>query len=447
MTTIHERFASLQDQVDAWRDDLDIPGCTFGISLAGQRCTAGSGITSVDNPLPVTDQTIFQIGSITKTFTATALMMLAEQGRLSLNDRVQRWLPDFRVSDRDASERVTIEQTLTHLAGWAGDIFTDTGLGDDAMRRYVEGMKDYEQLAPSGTIVSYNNAAFCVAGRVIEVVAGQSYESAIRDMIFTPLGMESGAFFPHEAMLRRFAVGHQVSDSGVKVLSPWAIPRGMNAAGGISCHIHDLLRYAEFHLGGGEGLLESKALSCMRRARAPINAYLGEIGLAWIMNRYSGKRVIWHTGGTNGQNAVLSIAPDMGFALGMMTNGSGGGKLHDRFNRAALRAFCGIEIPEAKPIASTAEDLAPYVGVYRGAMREIELKLDGGELYAVIKMGSDLPSDREEPEPTPETVARCGEDHLLMLDGGHEGTRADVIRDADGEIQYLRFGSRLNRRV
>ena len=442
-----ERFASLKDRVEDWRDELHVPGCVFGVSVDGERFTGGRGITSVDNPLSVTDATTFQIGSITKTFTATALMMLAEQGKLNLKDRVRRYLPEFRVRDSDASEQVTIEQTLTHLAGWAGDVFTDTGMGDEALGRYVEGMEFYAQLAPVGTVFSYNNAAFCVSGRIIEVVAGQRYEDVIRDMILQPLGMESATFFPHEAMLRRFAVGHLVLEGEARVLSPWAIPRGMNPAGGISCHIHDLLRYAEFHLGDGDGLLKAKSLSDMRRERARINAYMGAVGLSWIMNSHGGKRVIWHTGGTNGQNAVLSLAPDLGFALGMMTNGSGGGRLHDRFNKAALREFCGIAIPEPAPIASTVDELAPYVGVYRGIMREIELWLDGGELLAEIREIGDFPTDRELSAPEPATVARCGEDQILVVAGEHEGMRGDFIRDDAGEIQYLRFGSRINRRV
>ena len=74
------------------------------------------------------------------------------------------------------------------------------------------GMAEFEQLAPLGTVFSYNNAAFCVAGRVIEVLTGETFEDAIRDLIFEPLGMERSFFFPHQAMMHRFAVGHQMGD-------------------------------------------------------------------------------------------------------------------------------------------------------------------------------------------------------------------------------------------
>ena len=447
MTANRERFIALKDQAEQWRDELGVPGITFGISVAGERFTAGCGTTSVDNPLPVTAETIFQIGSITKTVTATALTLLQQRGELSLGDRVRKWLPDFRVKDERAASRVTVMQLLTHVAGWSGDVFTDTGSNDDACQLYVDGMAQFSQLAPTGTVFSYNNAAFAVAGRVIEVVTGQTFERAIQDLIFEPLGMRGSYFFERDVMLRRFAVGHLVKAGQASCLSPWAIPRGMNAAGGISCHIGDLLRYAEFHLGDGEGLLTGKSLSSMRRARVPINDYLGEVGLSWIMNRYAGKRVIGHTGGTNGQNAVLSLAPDSGVALGMMTNGSSGSKIHDRFNRAALQRFCGIDIPQPSPIASTVDELRQYEGVYKGTMREITLRLHGADLLADIRILSDLPSDRPPPEVAPATVARCGDDQLLVMDGEYEGARADFIRDANGEIQYLRFGSRINRRL
>ena len=290
--------------------------------------------------MPVTDETLFQIGSITKTVTATAMMRLVEQGKLELKATVREYLPDFRVRDVDASARVTVWHLLTHLSGWTGDVFTDKGNNDDAAEKYVNSMAEFEQLAPLGTVFSYNNAAFCVAGRVIEVLTGETFEDAIRDLIFEPLGMERSFFFPHQAMMHRFAVGHQMEDvdGEPRVLSPWAIPRGMNAAGGISCHIQDLLRYGRYHLGDGPPLLRSDSLKQMHRPQVGINNYMGSVGLSWILNTIHGSRLLGHGGGTNGQNAILSVAPEHDLALGMMTNGDLGGKLNDRFQQDCLCA-------------------------------------------------------------------------------------------------------------
>ena len=436
-------FSEITERVESWREELDLPGATFGVYAAGEISSGGVGVTHAQNPLPVTDETLFQIGSITKTVTATAMMRLVERGKLDLRAPVRAYLPEFRVSDEEASRAATPWHLLTHLAGWAGDVFSDTGIGDDAAAKYVAGMAEFEQLAPLGRHFSYNNSGFCVAGRIIEVLTGDSYEKAIRDLVLEPLGMTRSFFFPHEAMLHRFAVGHQMVDGAAEVLSPWAIPRGMNAAGGISCHILDLLRYGAFHLGDGAPLLQRESLAEMHKPQARSLPHMGYCGLAWMISGAGGERRLWHTGGTNGQNALLTLVPEAGLALGMMTNGDRGPALHDRFNRAVLREFCGIELPEPQVIASSPEELAQFVGFYRGIMREIELRMENDALVALIRATGAWPADDATSEQSA-VAARCGDDQLMILDGDHKNTRADFIRDDKGEIRYLRFGSRIH---
>ena len=444
MTTDNQaKFERIAEQVECWREELGVPGATFGLRVSGETYTGGVGVTHAEHPLPVTDETIFQIGSITKTVTATAMMRLVEQGALDLHAPVQDYLPGFRVCDEDVSRRVTVWHLLTHMAGWTGDVFTDTGDNDDAAEKYVDGMADFEQLAPLGRHFSYNNAGFSVAGRIIEALTGATCESAIHELIFEPLGMERSFFFPRQVMLHRFAVGHQ---AGGRVLSPWAIPRGMNAAGGISCHIQDLLRYGACHLGDGSPLLRPESLAEMHKRQARSLPYMGWCGLAWMISGSGGEARLWHTGGTNGQNAVLTLVPKDDLALGMMTNGDKGGALHDRFNKAVLREFCGIVLPEAQAIDSSVEALELYVGRYQGTMRAIELRMDEGRLLADIRFRGGLPSDRALADIPSAELARCGPDQLFVLEGAFEGTRADFLRDAAGEIRYLRFGSRLNPR-
>ncbi len=356
---------------------------------------------------------------------------------------MRAYLPNFRVRDESVAEQVTVRHLLTHVAGWTGDVFTNTGNNDDAAAKYVESMAEFAQLAPLGTIFSYNNAAFAVAGRIIEVLTDMSYEQAVQQMIFEPLGMERSFFFPHEVMLHRFAVGHQTGGGEGKVLSPWAIPRGMNAAGGISCHIQDLLRYGAYHLGDGSPLLRPESLEEMHKRQTPSLPYMGWCGLAWMISGGDGETRLWHTGGTIGQESVLTIVPQQQLALGMMTNGDKGTALHDRFNKAVLSEFCGIELPEPRAIASSPEALAQFVGVYRGMMREIELRMENDALVALIRATGAWPADDATSEQSA-AAARCGDDQLLILDGVHKGTRADFLRGEAGDIRYLRFGSRLN---
>lgn len=447
MTDHQAKFEQIVEQVADWRAELNVPGVTYGFYIGGEIYSGGCGVTSVEHPLPVTDETIFQIGSITKTVTATLIMRLAGQGALGLDARVREYLPGFRVGDESVAERVTLRHLLTHRAGWTGDVFTDTGNNDDALAEYVARMADFEQLAPLGAFFSYNNAAFAVAGRVIEALTGMSYERAVHELIFEPLGLERSYFFPHEVMLHRFAVGHQAGASGSRVLSPWAIPRGLNAGGGIACHIQDLLRYGAYHLGDGSPLMNADNFAEMHRPQALAPPAIGHCGLAWMISNYGGQAAHWHTGGTNGQDALLVVMPELGLALGSIANGDGGLDLNNRFRNAVLKAFADIEIPAPQPLESTAAELAEYVGKYRGTMRAIELKLQEGRLFADIRFRGGLPSDRELPPMPLAELARCGRDEMLVLDGFFKGTRVDCLRDEAGAIRYLRFGSRLNPRL
>ena len=154
-----ENWKRLSELVAGVMDRKGIPGVAVGILHGGETATAGFGVTSVDHPLPVTDETLFQIGSITKTFTATAIMRLVESGELDMDATVRTYLPDFKMSDETAASQVTVRHLLTHVSGWAGDYFDDTGSGDDALAKYVANMADLEQLAPLGAVWSYNNLA------------------------------------------------------------------------------------------------------------------------------------------------------------------------------------------------------------------------------------------------------------------------------------------------
>ena len=251
---IEQLERTLNEVVDEAMRRLHVPGVAVGILRSdGVEETTGFGVTSIENPLPVDADTLFQIGSISKTFTATAVMRLVEAGRLDLESPVRRYLPELRLLDSAATETVTLRHLLTHTAGFIGDDFTDTGQGDDAVARYVGHMSELPQVTPPGELFSYCNAGFVLAGRVIEVATGQTYEQAIHRLVLEPLEMQHTTFEPQLVMLRRFVVGHISpfdEDHGeVRIARPWALARAANPAGGLSSSIRDLLRYARFHLG------------------------------------------------------------------------------------------------------------------------------------------------------------------------------------------------------
>ena len=200
-------FEDVYAAVEAAVEETATPGTAIGLVHDGEEHAAGIGVTSVENPLEVTPETLFQIGSITKTVTGTVAMILVERGELDIDAPVRRYLPKLALADDDVAARVTMRHLLTHTAGWVGDYFADHGAGDDALERMLGDLPRLPQLTPLGEVWSYNNAGFYIAGRVLEVVGGAPYELLVQRLLFEPLGLEHSLFFTEDVMTRRFAVG------------------------------------------------------------------------------------------------------------------------------------------------------------------------------------------------------------------------------------------------
>ncbi|MCW3055058.1 MAG: penicillin-binding protein beta-lactamase class, partial [Chthonomonadales bacterium] len=263
------KYRELCAQVARDMERLHVPGAVVGVLFEGKEQIRGFGVTSVDHPLPVDATTLFQIGSITKTFVGTLIMRLVEQGKVALDTPLRTYLPDLRLSDEAVEERVTLRHLLTHTGGWVGDYFDDCGFSDDALAQIVARVADLPQLTPLGEVWSYNNAGFYLAGRVIEVVTGKPFETAMQELVLDPLGMQESFFFARDVITKRFAVGHIVKDERPEVAVPWSIGRAAHPAGGLVCTTGDLFRYARFHSGHGTAedgtrLLTPESLALMR---------------------------------------------------------------------------------------------------------------------------------------------------------------------------------------
>lgn len=432
--------------------DTQVPGVAFGVFHAGEVQAAGLGVTNVDHPLPVTDTTLFQIGSITKTFTGTLAMRLVEEGKLDLDAPVRRYVQDFGVMDADAAAQVTIRQLMTHLAGWQGDFFLDTGSGDDALAKYVAAMTDLPQNTPPGQHWSYNNAGFTLLGYVIEQVTGRSYEEALKALVLEPLGMEHAFLEPAEVMTHRFVVGHHLTPEGAGVLRPWQLSRSTRPAGGLVTHVPDLLRYARFHLGEAtvaqSPVITPESIAAMQAAQ--VTVYGDEAwGLTWGLNQVDGVQTVAHGGGTYGQITQLVLVPSRGFAVTVLTNADTGGQVTRAVVEQALALFLGIQTPHPQAQELPAAELAQYAGRYASNMSEIELGVLAGRLIVQVVPKGGFPTidTPPPPAPPPATLGVIAPDRLMVLDGETAEAKLDVIRRGDGAIGWLRAGGRLLRRL
>jgi CubicO group peptidase (beta-lactamase class C family) len=433
VTVFGDVCAAIQEQMA----ETATPGVAVAILQEGEEHAAGFGVTSTENPLEVTPDTLFQIGSITKTFTGTVAMVLVERGELDLDAPLRTYLPELELADATVAERVTTRHLLTHTGGWEGDYFDDFGAGDDALARMIDALVSVPQLTPLGEIWSYNNAGFYLAGRVIEVVAQTTYEQAVQELLLDPLEMKNTFFFPEDVMTRRFAVGHHRSDEGPPpVARPWPIGRAHHAAGALASSVRELVRWGRFHMSDGGGVLARATLDEMQRSQLHVGSIFDEIGITWAIANRNGRRVLSHGGGTNGQIAFFGFLPDEGSVLAVLTNHQRGSEVV----KAATTVF-GVGPPDRAAIDVDPDE---FLGVYTSALFDVELLRDddGLQLVQTPKGGFPRKDSPPMPAPPPAPVAFYSEDRLFVPEGPFQGTEAEFLRDPDGRIAWFRFGGR-----
>lgn len=424
---------------------LRVPGVALAVLHQGETRTAAFGVTNIAHPLPVTPDTLFQIGSITKTFVGTAAMRLVEAGRLDLDKPVRTYLPELRLQDATATAQVTMRHLLTHTGGWLGDYFDDFGWGDDALARYVAAMAKLPQLTPVGSLFHYNNAGFNLAGRVIEAITGQAFEAAMGELVFAPLGLEMTCFYPWDAMLYRFVVGHTSPyDAGepVSVARPWPIGRSSHPAGGIISSVNELMRYAQFHLTA-EGVIREMQTPLVQTTLAG-----DERGLSWMIRPVGEARIIGHGGATKGQQATLQLCPAAGFAIAVLTNSDRGSELHGSVTTTAFKAYLGAVAKEPTYITLPPDALAEYAGRYAAPLNDLTLSVEDGalKLQLIPKGGFPKPDSPPGPTPPPAHLAFASRNLAYVADGPGKGSTVEFLRDDAGRILWLRMGGRMHRR-
>src|SRR5690348_1153933 len=349
------RFDALASLAEAKMKEYGVPGVALGIVQDGVVSIRGLGVTNVEDPLPVTAHTVFPIASISKTFAATAMMRLVEQGKVDLHAPVRTYLPDFRVRDEAVSRDVTVWHLLTHLGGWEGQV-SGPDRGSETLKDFVGSITDLMQVAPPGAAWSYNNAGFSIAGRVIESATGTSINRAIRDLVFTPLGLEHAGTTAGDFIVNRFAAGHGNRADGTAFLQRPFSPSVSVTAGGVGLCITDLLNYAKFHLGDGTApngarLLSRASLEMMRTPQLHKQSTDDDIGIAWHLRNVGGLRVAAHGGTLSGHILLLELVPEKNFAIGILTNAINGWRLIQDVEREVLKQYHGATFPKNYAIA------------------------------------------------------------------------------------------------
>jgi len=444
-----------------------IPAVALAVAEGGrERFAAGFGTREHGQAAPVTPDTIFGVASVTKGFTALAIMQLAEAGRLAIDDPVVRYLPTFRTPDAAGARATTIAHFLTHTAGLpplpsrffalaratAGDPYAaahpdwvaDHAPLDsaDALLDFIADA-DYAPLGPPGERFSYSNEGFVLLGAIVERVGGLPYATYVRERILEPLGMSRSTFDrgapPPGAALATFHVLHDTPHGRRPIPAPQGNYTPLwYAAGGLNSTARDLLRYLELFrtggLSGGVRLLSEAGIAAMvapRTAGDVPGAFYG-YGLGIVL-RYGGTWLVQHGGGSKGISAHILVAPARDYTAVALTNLAD--VPADQLALAPLNKI--LDRPLADRTTAYGEATYPQgflercLGTYRGGEgQEVVASLKGGGL--MVRLAGQTLAARP-----------VGDDGFVIDTLAGESYLQFLLPDALGPAWGVRSGSRI----
>lgn len=313
-----------------WR----IPGAAVCIVKDGKVVLMkGYGVKELGLNNKVDESTLFMIGSNTKAFTATALAMLQAQHKLSLDDKVTKYIPSFKLDNKLAGEDARLRDLLCHRLGFQtfqGDFTYWTS--DLTREQVVEKMGHVKAVYPFRTKWGYTNAAFLTAGQVITAVTDRSWESYIKDNIFAPLGMGSTLALTRDFNMQlNKAAAHTLSD-GRLITIPFPQIDNLAPAGSICSSVNDMSKWVLALLDNGKvgprQVIPAEAIEATRQPQDIVGDihHLSGItntemyGLGFFLQDYAGHRIVMHDGGVNGYVTSVTLVPDQHLGIIILTN-------------------------------------------------------------------------------------------------------------------------------
>ena len=422
-----EPFPGLDTYINQALATWKVPGAGVAIVRNDSVIYArGYGVREVGKPAPVTERTVFAIGSSSKAFTAAAVAMLVDDKKVSLDAKASQYLPGFQLADPYASRELTVRDLLSHRSGLARGELAWYGSGfdrDEIVRRV-------RFLQPTWSFRSqfgYQNIMYIAAGQVVAHTANTTWDDFVRDRILTPLGMTSSTTSVRQLAGRTdLSTPHFEADGVVKPLAEWRNIDNAGPAGSINSTPLDMARWLRLQLGKGsfEGkrLISERMIDEMRTPhtvvpidtgarRANPYTHLQAYGLGWFVQDYRGKLVVQHGGNVDGMTALVAMMPEENFGIVILTNMNGtgmpttlmnrvfdqqlgvtpedwSGKAYARTEAARARALAAqkkaeeARVPNTKPTLA----LAKYAGTYADSLLgEVVVRDSSGTL--VLQFG------------------------------------------------------------
>lgn len=311
-----------------------LPGLSIGIVYDQELVYArGFGYSNLEDSAATTSQTIYRIASLTKVFTATAIMQLRDQGKLRLDDPVEQYLPWFRVKSRFPDQpKVTIRQLLTHTSGLpreaAYPYWTDNKF--PSRTEMIKGLENQEMIFAPEDRIKYSNLGFAVAGEIVAEAAGMPYSEYVEKNILAPLGMKSTTVYFQDSQSKRLAFGYSRKlENGSRKVVPFTNAKALNAAANISSTIEDMARLASFEFRErqivfGDQILKGSTIREMRRVQWLSSDWKSGYGLGFSVWRENERTVVGHSGWVAGYRSQFSFLPNEKIAVIVFANSDDG---------------------------------------------------------------------------------------------------------------------------
>ncbi|MGH9854145.1 MAG: serine hydrolase domain-containing protein, partial [Blastocatellia bacterium] len=379
-------FSALDKVALAELKERGAPGAAIAVIQDGQVVYAkGYGVASIETGAPVTPEMLFRLGSTTKMFTAAAVVTLAAQGKLKLDEPLGNFVKDLH----PALARATAHQLLSQSAGLRDFAATVVSNDDAALGRQVRAWREDAFFTEPGRIYSYSSPGYWLAGFVAEELGGKPYADVMDELLFKPLGMSRTTLRPAMAMTYPLTAGHRAAGQGrAEVIRPAFNNVAMWPGGSIYSNVGELARFVIALLD--DGRLDGKQVLSplvVEKLPAPHVALPGapdaHYGYGLLSYRDRGVRVVTHGGASTGYGSTIQLAPEHRFAVITLTNRSGETLPQTRAKALELALPLKAPEPEAKPapLPLSQAEMNNYTGIYSHAPQTWEVFVKEGKLY------------------------------------------------------------------
>lgn len=384
-----ESPARLQSLLDDAAASSGITGAQLSVILGDHRVDCVYGSANAELVIPMTVDTVIQVGSVGKVLNAALVMTLVEEGRLALDTPVIEYLPQLRLADARAAESITLRHLLSMSSGIDNGPYAEPGTGQDALGRYVASLRDVPHVFASGQGFGYSNAGTCVAGYVAEQVAGEHWDTLMRKRVFEPAGLAHALTLPEELPFHRVSVGHAAAEKGqrAKVIRPWYVNRAMGPAGStLAMSAHDLASFGQIFVNDGMSaagwrVLSQDSVKTMTTATTPvpINSPLALVGSQWglgpSMDRWGDTLVCGHAGGNMSGTSRLLWFPELRGVLAVAFNTGSNAAFGASILGELSKAVFGVGAPprDISTADTRVENPQRFVGRYLRYGTQIEI--------------------------------------------------------------------------